>query len=366
MNFLTNLKDLYYILPFLDSVKNKYGLIFDVISGSKFRLKLKVGVDLTLNRDQLVTMIDLLGAITFATSCEKVSQNTIELSFDQKNKFRVSLDNLSIENTKLLELLFNGTRFGATFIKSSGQDNFSVARKTLKIIENQKTIVETSNGLRFYLEHISPGTIIEAFIRDIHNVGEFDDWNNKIVVDVGAECGDTAIYYASKGAKVYSFEPMKAHFDAMIKNLSLNPQISQRVTPTNAAIGEDGELTFYHSNRADIAEGASFVYNTHGSTAKISKVKGYSLNTVYSEFGLSHVDLLKMDCKGCEFNLVDENLKIVDNIKIEYLVYDNKHRLEDLLDVLKRNNFQYIIFRHEPIFYRSNSFSATIYANKKK
>ena len=73
-----------------------------------------------------------------------------------------------------------------------------------------------------------------------------------------------------------------------------------------------------------------------------------------------------MDCKGCEFNLVDENLKIVDNIKIEYLAYDNKHRLEDLLGILKRNNFQYIIFRHEPIFYRSNSFSTTIYANKKK
>ena len=46
-----------------------------------------------------------------------------------------------------------------------------------------------------------------------------------------------------------------------------------------------------------------------------------------------------MNCNGWEFNLIDENLKIVDNIKIEYLAYDNKDRLEDLLSIWKKTTF---------------------------
>jgi len=354
-------------MPFLDVVKNKYSIICAIIFGySKFKLNLKVGIDITLDREkQFLTMIDLLGAITFAASCKKITNSKVEISFDLKNKFEIELDNLTIENAKLLELLFIGTRFGATFIKSTDNDKFSVDGKTLKIIYDDDIIVETNKGLRFYLKHMSPGIIVEAFIRDIHNVDLFERWTDKLVIDVGAECGDTAIYYASKGAKVFSFEPIKAHFDSMQKNLSLNPQVSQNITATNAAIGQDGDLIFYHSDRADVAEGASFVFNTHGTSARISKVQGFSLRTTYQKFGIEHVDLLKMDCKGCEFYLKDDDLKIVDRIKIEYLTYDNEHRLEDLIEILKKNNFQYIVFRHEPIFYRSNLVSATIYGKRR-
>ena len=88
------------------------------------------------------------------------------------------------------------------------------------------------------------------------------------------------------------------------------------------------------------------------------------MRTAYQRFGIKHVDLLKMDCKGCEFYLEDDDLRIVDRIKIEYLTYDDAHRLEDLLKVLDKNNFQYIVFRHEPIFYRSNLVSATIYGKR--
>jgi len=249
----------------------------------------------------LETIINLLGSITFAASFRKIEPNKIEISFDLKNKFVIDLNQLNIENLKMLELLFNGSRFGATFLDSSNADNFSIKKKTLKIIENGKKIIETSDGLKFYLENITPGIIIETFIRQIHEIDSYENWHNKIVLDIGAECGDTAIFYANKGATVYSFEPMKAHYDSMIKNLSLNPQLVKKITPINAAIGKDGEVIFYHSNREEVAENASFVYNTHGNDVSTSKVQGYSLNTAYKKFGIKHVDLLKMDCKGCEF-----------------------------------------------------------------
>lgn len=146
--------------------------------------------------------------------------------------------------------------------------------------------------------------------------------------------------------------------------MSLNPELAKNIIATNAAIGKDGELLFYHSDRADIAECASFVYNTHGKNARTSKVQGLSLNTAYEKFGIKHIDLLKMDCKGCEFNLTDNDLKIVNSVKIEYLAGGDKQKLQKLLTTLQNNNFQYIIFRHEPIYYASNLVSATIYAKK--
>lgn len=355
----------YYVLPYLGAIKNKYELISSLVFHKKhLKIELTNGVTATFRREQFEAVIALLGAVSFATSCVKKSNSAIELSFDMKNKFIVNLNEMSMEDEKLLLLLYGGTLFGASFI-ASADDKFKVSGKTIKISEfNGKKIIEVENGLKFYLDSITPGIIIEAFIQKIHNVNPSDDLNGKTVVDVGAECGDTAIYYASKGANVYSFEPVKDHYDAMVRNISLNPELSEKITPTNAAIGKDGILKFYQSDRAEIAEAASFVYNIHGKDVKISEVKGYSLKSAYEEFGLKHIDLLKMDCKGCEYFLTEDDLANVDTIKIEYTNFDNSHKIEDLLEKIKKSGFQYIIFRHIPTYYKSNLFSATLYAKK--
>ena len=283
MDVIKNLKDLWYLMPFLDVLTNKISVIFNIINGNKnIKLKIKTGNYVEIPRKDLVTIISLLGSITFAASSKKIEPNKIEISFDLKNKFIIDLNLLDIENVKMLELLFEGTRFGATFLDSSNMDSLSIIKKTLKINGDKEKIIETSDGLKFYLNHITPGIIIETFIRQIHEIDSYENWENKIVLDIGAECGDTAIYYASKGAKVFSFEPMKSHYKSMIKNLSLNPKISEKITPINAAIGEDKELIFYHSNRKDVAENASFVFNTHGNSASKSKVVGYSSATRYN------------------------------------------------------------------------------------
>ena len=86
-----------------------------------------------------------------------------------------------------------------------------IRKQTYRIIsENDKKIIITSNGVRFFLDSIHPGnTIIETFVREIHSINPKINWNDKIVVDVGAECGDTPLYFASMGAKVFAFEPLK-------------------------------------------------------------------------------------------------------------------------------------------------------------
>lgn len=335
-----------------------------MIFKSDFNIELKNGAKIRLSRTKLLTLIDLLGVISFATSCIKGPNNTIELSLDTKNRFVIPLDKLSYEDENLLGILFSGSRFGAHFLSNENED-LKLDGHTLKITEiNGKKVVETSNGLKFYLDSITPSIIAGTFIRRTHNIDPFEDFNGKVVVDVGAECGDTPIYYASRGAKVFAFEPIKAHYDAMVRNISLNPHIADKIIPINAAIGQEGILKFHQSSRADIAETPSFVFDTHGKSGKTSEVKGYTLHSAYREFKIDNVHLLKMDCKGCEWFMTDDDLKNVASIKLEWVDWDNAHKFGDLLALLKRNGFKCISYRNSPIYYRSNSFGGLIYGKK--
>ena len=71
-----------------------------------------------------------------------------------------------------------------------------------------------------------------------------------------------------------------------------------------------------------------------------------------------------MDCKECEFYLTDGDLKNIDRIKLEYTIKNKKFKLDDLLDLLKRNGFRCSIFRHLDTGRLSNRIAGTIYATK--
>ena len=62
------------------------------------------------------------------------------------------------------------------------------------------------------------------------------DYKDRVIIDVGANSGDTALYFASKGAKVYAFEPVKEYFDMALKNLDLNPELSKNIKIFNYGV----------------------------------------------------------------------------------------------------------------------------------
>ena len=369
-SLIEKLVPIYSMIPFLLSpspIKNRFSFIFSILtSRPKYNIKFKNDVILHFKSSQLTILFNLLHIIKLSTSNSISSKGVIEFSFDQQNKFSIPILDLSHEDENLLDLLCKGSIYGANFIIGNKIDNQDIRDKTLKIIQkDNKKIVETSTGIKFYLDSIHPEiTIVETFVSNIHLINSHDEWSNKVVVDAGAECGDTPLYYANMGAKVFAFEPMKAHFDAMKRNIDLNPELSEKIVPINAAIGKDGQLKFYQSNQNEIAGGASFVFNTHGKNAKLSHVKGYSLESAFKEFKINHVDLLKMDCKGCEYLLTENALKNVDRVKIEYLS-DRSHKLKDLLKILENAGFKYMIYKINPFQHNiSNNVVGHIYGKK--
>lgn len=369
LNLKNNLGLVCSLLCFRHLIKNKRKFYFSILIGnSNYKIKLKNDGILNFKSSQYDFMYKILTLIAMAASYSIKSRNRLEFSLDLKNKFTIPLDTLSYEEQNLLEILVQGTRYGANFVTKSEIDISDYRDKTFKILhDGTKKIIETSSGVKFYIDSIHPGnTIIETFLNKIHLINSHDDWNNKVIIDVGAECGDTPLYYASMGAKVYAFEPIKANFEAMIRNLSLNPKISEKIVPINAAIGKDGMLDFYQPPKNQNMS-SSFVYNIHGKDARLTKIKGYSIGIAMKEFKINHVDLLKMDCKGCEFFLTEKELENVDKVKIEYTTSFSSHKLKDLLHILENAGFQYMIYRINPLnISRSNSQSGHVYGVKIK
>lgn len=175
------------------------------------------------------------------------------------------------------------------------------------------------NGIKFTLDSLDPMIFSETFVYDIH----FIDFNleNKVILDAGGFVGDTALYYAQKGAIVYTFEPDPNNFQKMLKNLELNKEISKRIHPLNAAIGFDGWLDFPAGDG-----GGSSIFNRNFHTIN---VRSHSVGQFLKENNIEDPFLLHLDIKGAEdIVLEDPALRRFQRIRLEYSPYLNSKMAE--------------------------------------
>jgi FkbM family methyltransferase len=141
---------------------------------------------------------------------------------------------------------------------------------------------------------------------------------NKIIVDIGANIADSAIYFALCGAnKVICIEPFPKNFELAQKNIKLN-NFSDKISIIQAGCSNKrGEINIdpAYSNGA---------FSTMKEFKEGIKVPLLTLQDILNENNL-HSDgsiVLKMDCEGCEYDSIlsaDENtLQKFNHIMIEY------------------------------------------------
>ncbi|MEM4067576.1 MAG: FkbM family methyltransferase [Candidatus Micrarchaeaceae archaeon] len=167
------------------------------------------------------------------------------------------------------------------------------------------------------------------------------DVKGKDVVDIGANIGDTAIYFALKNAKhVYAFEPYPYSYNLAVKNKKANG-FEEKVTLLNEACG---------GKRGKIKIGMN--YENRGGTDLKSFNKGkvvriVTLKDIVRRFKINR-GILKVDCEGCEYGIIlnakKETLKKFDQIMIEY-----HYGYKNLVKKLKETGFHVKIIA--PIFY---------------
>jgi len=127
----------------------------------------------------------------------------------------------------------------------------------------------------------------------------------KVVVDVGASFGDTAVYFSRLGARVYGFEPVPAVFNRAIENLRLNDCEGQ-VVLVNAAIGvsTSSEVEVSNSERVDRSAGFSLMRKRQTIPSGSVQSVRVPIRTLAEVTGSLKVHLLKMDCEGSEYDII--------------------------------------------------------------
>jgi FkbM family methyltransferase len=174
----------------------------------------------------------------------------------------------------------------------------------------------------------------------VDNVYQHLPVKNKTVIDIGANIGDSAIYFALSGAtKIICLEPFPKNYELAEKNIKLN-NFSNNITLLLAGCsGNRAEITIdpeYKSGYGTILKDFK----------KGIKVPLLTLEDILKENNLSSDDsiILKMDCEGCEYETIlsanENTLQKFSHIMIEY-----HHGYKNLKEKLEKSGFKVSVTR---------------------
>ena len=149
---------------------------------------------------------------------------------------------------------------------------------------------------------------------------------NKQILDIGANIGDSAIWFSIQGAmKVVAIEPYRFTYEIAEANIKENG-LENRIILINAGYGEDG---FIELDDKQSTIGSKMIEYTGGLRTRLMSLK--SLLEYCKQEDNSEI-LLKMDCEGCEYGIMKEPKEILRKfakILIEY--HDGYESLEEKL-----------------------------------
>jgi len=162
--------------------------------------------------------------------------------------------------------------------------------------------------------------VFQVFCDEVYPVDR-----DTVVIDIGANIGLFSLYAAFHGArKVYAFEPNREAYCCMLKNIEKN-NLQGRIVPSRLAV------TSRSNEVVTIPKGASPQNRIAHESVRDDEhesVTTISLNDIVRNEGISRIDLLKMDCEGCEYDILGgtdaSTFAKIGRIIIEY--HDGKER----------------------------------------
>jgi len=174
--------------------------------------------------------------------------------------------------------------------------------------DKEHWIVNLKNGLKFKVrKDISADvhTVVDIFCKGVYN--KFcSNIEGKVVLDIGAFIGDTPIMFSINGAKlVVAYEPDPSSYKLALENIRLNNIKNVKLVSAGICDKRGTMMIKGYIHKEEIT------------------VNMLSLNEVIES--MEEVDLIKMDCEGCEFPAVmstsNETLSRVKELIIEYRDY---------------------------------------------
>lgn len=175
---------------------------------------------------------------------------------------------------------------------------------------------------------------IQIFTSDIY--GFKPDKDNPVILDCGAHIGLASIYFATKypNSSIHAFEADPVIARMLTENINSFGLGMVNVHPQAVWIDEEG-VCFNKSG-----DDSGFISDEE--PRNLEKVSSIRLKQIIEN---QHVDLLKLDIEGAEYDVIkdcDEALANVKNIIIEVHKFrDHNGSLADILSILEKNHFEY-------------------------
>lgn len=205
--------------------------------------------------------------------------------------------------------------------------------------------LKTKNDLQVTCMTNARVVFTEVFEKDEYAIDGVD-YAGKTVVDVGANQGFFSLYAASRGARVYAFEPVAENANMFRRNVEQNG-LSDRVTLFEAAVtsGETEVTLFVGFNKLGNprSETASIVNDQRGGTTVEERtVRGIPIADLPSVCGVDEFDIMKFDCEGAEVEIFKTMPDDLVNCPMAFVVEYHHHESAGILSRLREAGFKII------------------------
>ena len=216
---------------------------------------------------------------------------------------------------------------------------FQLPLKEIEISGFGSIIEPLKSGWLYYKNYWEKNNIkFKHVYSAIYQVFEEEDYKflnvqNELVLDIGAFVGDSSIYFILKGAKkVYAIEPHPDAYKEMLENIKLN-NMQDKIIPINMGI----------NYKKDYVSIPTTVVNTQGTLLKQEeegiKIPAGKLSDIIDKYNIN-AQILKMDCEGCEYNIIlrdYDTIKEFDEIGFEYHIKQTNIPVKKLLEKLSKD-----------------------------
>jgi FkbM family methyltransferase len=211
-------------------------------------------------------------------------------------------------------------------------------------------IILPESGLQFY-NGISNGDLFNIFYEKDYN---FLPVKDRVVIDIGANIADSSIYFAMTGAKkVIALEPFPKNFEVAQKNITLNG-FTDKIELLNAGCcgGQSKDMVLDASANG---VGCQTMQSSLG-----SNIHFYTLRELINKYNIDSPAVLKIDCEGCEYDIILKNDKTMLD-KFSHIQVEYHHGFRDLEKHLVDANF---VVSHTNPKYENGMEIGWIYATK--
>ncbi|MEM4397117.1 MAG: FkbM family methyltransferase [Candidatus Woesearchaeota archaeon] len=209
------------------------------------------------------------------------------------------------------------------------------------IKKNNYLILKTRKGINYKVRKntADKGIILEIFFDKVYTPDGFEIEENDLVIDIGAHIGVFSLFASTYTKnKIFSFEPLPENFDLLKENVEFNKKNNIRIFNLGVCGKKGKRYIFYDDSNT----------GGHSLFKKSSKkflIKCITLDEIFDNFKIERCDFLKIDCEGCEYEIIfyskKNTLKKISKISME-IHQVRKNKIIKLEKVLKSVGFEVI------------------------